>query len=107
MNQEPPAPPSPPTRHKLNERTWGRQPEADAWLQRLGNKCANRVGDAIKRQARKAGRKCGFIVFVFDFGENGYMGYAADGRREDCIAALQEWIALQEGRLHQDPPTDQ
>ena len=38
----------------------------------------------------------GVIVFAFDFGNTGGMSYISNAQREGAIAALKEWIALQE-----------
>ena len=40
--------------------------------------------------------RTGVIVFAFDFGGGGGMSYISNAQRADAIAALKEWIALQE-----------
>jgi len=37
----------------------------------------------------------GFAVFLFDFGETGSLAYVSNAKREDMIAAVKEWLALQ------------
>jgi hypothetical protein len=57
------------------------------------------LGSAMQRAMRAAQRQfpdgTGVIVFAFDFGEGGGMAYIANGQRDDCIAALEEWITKQ------------
>lgn len=35
----------------------------------------------------------GFTLLVFDFGDKGRMNYVSNARREDVLAAMQEFIA--------------
>lgn len=37
----------------------------------------------------------GIIIFTFDFGPGGGVGYIANGDRLDCIKMLEEWIKHQ------------
>lgn len=37
----------------------------------------------------------GIIIFTFDFGPGGGVGYIANGDRLDCIKMLEEWIRQQ------------
>lgn len=54
---------------------------------------------AIKAVERELPPKTGVIVFAFDFnagtGDGAGMAYIANGQRDDCIAALEEWITKQ------------
>lgn len=56
-----------------------------------------RMKRAIKAAQKELPPNTGVIVFAFDFGAGGGMAYAANAERDDCIAALQEWIAKQRG----------
>ena len=35
----------------------------------------------------------GFILFTFDFGQGGEIGYASDGERSDVIKTLEEFLS--------------
>lgn len=35
----------------------------------------------------------GIAVFLFDFGEGGGLAYISNGKREDCVKMLREWLA--------------
>lgn len=50
---------------------------------------------------------CGFALLVFDFGDAGRMNYISNGRREDMLASMKEFIARAEGRHHETPGTTQ
>ena len=34
----------------------------------------------------------GFLLICFDFGQNGHMAYASNGRREDVLKLLREFL---------------
>jgi len=47
----------------------------------------------------------GFALFIFPFGskEGSRVNYISNGRREDMIAAVKEWLSRAEGRaIHTD-----
>lgn len=53
-------------------------------------------------------RRVGMTLFVFDMEEadrsdGGYLGYISNAKRESMIAAVKEWLALQEAGLTTDP----
>ena len=35
----------------------------------------------------------GFALFLFDFGAHGNLAYASNGRREDMIRTMREWLS--------------
>lgn len=37
-------------------------------------------------------RNVGFTLFLFDFGESGFLSYASSANREDMIRTLKEWL---------------
>ncbi len=39
----------------------------------------------------------GCIVITFDFGNQGWMGYAATGKRDQCLQVLREFLQNFEG----------
>ena len=47
-------------------------------------------------------RETGFAILFFPFGgpDGGRVNYISNGRREDMIAAMKEWLARAEGRAH-------
>ncbi len=55
----------------------------------------NRMRDAISAVQTVMPPNTGVIVFTFDFGGGG-MAYVSNAEREGAIAAIKEWIALQE-----------
>jgi hypothetical protein len=54
-----------------------------------------RMQSAIRAVQRELPPGAGIIVFAFDFGNGGALAYIANAQREDCIAALEEWIRKQ------------
>lgn len=54
-----------------------------------------RMRDAIKAVQDIMPPNTGVIVFAFDFGGGG-MSYISNAQRDDAVAALKEWITLQE-----------
>lgn len=40
-------------------------------------------------------RGVGFTLFLYEFGEQAWMTYVSNGRRDDMINAVQEWLDLQ------------
>lgn len=42
--------------------------------------------------AKRLGKKYGFCLLVFDFGETGRMNYVSNAKREDMIPAIKEFI---------------
>lgn len=50
------------------------------------------------------GRRMGFSLFVFEFGEKTNLSYMSNGSREDMIAVVKEWLARVESGLTTDPP---
>jgi len=68
------------------------------------NSLAQGIDEALNGK-RKPGkpRKLGFILLVAEFGqiENGRVNYISNGRREDMIAMLREYLARAEGRYHE------
>lgn len=48
-------------------------------------------------------KKVGFALLVFDFGnpDRNRMNYISNGHRDDMIVALKEFIARNEGRVHE------
>lgn len=63
-------------------------------------KLMNRVARALDKRFKGYG----FALFVFDFDRTdggGRVNYISNGRREDMIVAVKEWIARAEGM---DPP---
>lgn len=65
---------------------------------------------ALERSARKLGRRIakaipagtGFLLFVFDFGDEGNLAYLSNADRESMLTAMKEFIARQEGRYHEE-----
>lgn len=39
---------------------------------------------------------CGFVLFLFEFGEDGWLTYIADAEREDVVKVLREWLDKQD-----------
>lgn len=56
-----------------------------------------KMRDAMKAVQHIMPPNTGIIVFAFDFNGGG-MGYISNAVREDAIASLKEWIALQEAK---------
>jgi hypothetical protein len=54
---------------------------------------ATPLKESMKDVAKHFPSRTGIIVFAFDFGEGGGMAYISNARRDDCINALEEWIA--------------
>lgn len=54
----------------------------------------------LEYTAREVGRRLsaempegvGFALLVFDFGEGGNLAWMSNGRREDMIKAVKEWL---------------
>lgn len=51
---------------------------------------AKKVNDLLKKQVKN--KELGFMTFIFDVGEGGYMGYLASTRRIDALAMILEWL---------------
>lgn len=51
-------------------------------------------------------RELGFVLLIAEFGkiENGRVNYISNGRREDMIAMLREYLARLEGRYEEAGP---
>ena len=58
----------------------------EAWGRTLGHA----VDDVGKEQF---GKKMGFVIFVFEFGDSKLSTYLSNGHREDCVKALRELLA--------------
>lgn len=58
-------------------------------LHALENK-ARVIGHAIAEELKG---KCGFALFLFDFGEDGWFTYLSNAAREDMIKLLREQLA--------------
>lgn len=41
---------------------------------------------------REHGKRVGFAVFVFDFGDTGDLAYISNSSRDDMIKAVEEWL---------------
>ena len=54
---------------------------------------ATPLKEAMKDVASHFPAHTGIIIFAFDFGAGGGMAYISNARRDDCINALEEWIA--------------
>jgi hypothetical protein len=50
-----------------------------------------------------ATKRTGFVVLMFDFGDNSRMNYISNAQREDMLPALRELLAHFEGRAHTPP----
>ena len=55
------------------------------------NNIARMVGSAIDETAGPG--KVGFILFTFNFGQNGTMSYISNANRQDALSALAEFMA--------------
>lgn len=51
---------------------------------------AKRVNDLLARTLPH--RELGFMTFVFDVGDGGYLGYVASPRRVDAFRMITEWL---------------
>jgi hypothetical protein len=56
---------------------------------------AKALEEALPKMVGVAER-VGFAVFLFDFGPKGSMAYVSNASREDMMAAVCEWLDLQE-----------
>lgn len=69
-------------------------------------KTCREIGHIIGDVANKGydGKKVGFALLMFDFGEGGNMTYTSNAEREDMIKAMKELIA--NITLHLDSPAN-
>lgn len=51
-----------------------------------------RTLDAVLPELTSSGKRLGFAVLVFDFGDGGNMQWCSNAKREDMIAALRELL---------------
>jgi hypothetical protein len=70
----------------------------DPALTSVMNEIGGVLARAIKDTASSSGRKQGFALFVFDFGQDGRINYISNANRADMLATLKEFIAKAEGR---------
>lgn len=65
----------------------------------VNNVTAEALAKSLQRSMRLVENEfplqTGIIIFTFDFGPGGGVGYIANGDRLDCIKMLEEWIAHQ------------
>jgi hypothetical protein len=65
----------------------------------VNNVTEEALGVSLKRSMRLVENEfplqTGIIIFVFDFGPGGGVGYIANGDRLDCIHMLEVWIKRQ------------
>lgn len=69
-------------------------------------KLMNDIGHIIDRAANgeQRPRKTGFVLLMFEFGAAGErMNYISNGKRQDVIVAMKEFIARFEGRMVDTP----
>lgn len=56
----------------------------------------NAAGEALRAIesaiSAKFGRRMGVGLFICDFGENGFLGWASNMQREDAATMLLEWV---------------
>ena len=51
------------------------------------------VGGAVEESAQERfGKRLGFIVYVFEFGESHLSTYLSNSNRDDCVKALRELL---------------
>lgn len=77
------------------------QPEVRATM----NAIAQVLDETFNGPDFQNSRTVGFVLLTFEFGrtEGGRVNYISNGRREDMLAALREYLARAEGH-HVDPP---
>jgi hypothetical protein len=64
-----------------------------ATLEAIVRDIGHTIAGAVKEAAALEGAPIGFAFFLFDFGEDGSMAYAANARRPDVVALLEELAA--------------
>lgn len=47
------------------------------------------------------GKRMGFAMMIFEFGDSGQIDYVSNADRADMIVAVKEWLANMEGRIIQ------
>ena len=60
----------------------------------------NAAGELLKvleaALEQKFGRRMGIGMFIFDFGEGGFLGWASNAQRADTATTLIEWLGTNE-----------
>lgn len=57
---------------------------------------ADSIDHALDQAMEGDGQRVGFALFLFTFGEGGWMTYVANAKREDMIASVLEFVGRQE-----------
>lgn len=57
----------------------------ERWARMLGN-AVDEIGQ------EQFGKKMGFVIYIFEFGESQLATYLSNGQREDCVKALRELL---------------
>lgn len=65
-----------------------RNPKIEDTLRKIGDMITNAVADATQ----PGGRRWGFALFLFEFGEDGSMFYISNGDRVDVQSMLMEYL---------------
>ena len=58
------------------------------------------IATLIEQGINQALGKMGFALFLFNFGEGGFLTYISNSEREDMVQALKEWM-IKEGVTEQ------
>lgn len=56
---------------------------------------ARRVGRKLDKVIKETSPNIGFILMMFEFGEDGFLTYISNANREDMTEVLKEWIERQ------------
>lgn len=63
---------------------------SQAELERIVRDIGNTIRGAVNEAAAAAGAPIGFAFFLFDFGAEGSVAYAANAKRSDVVSLLDE-----------------
>ena len=70
-------------------------------LETLAREVGRLIQTAIAQEMAEAPgtRKIGFALYLFDFGDSGWITYVANGARGDVVRMMREWIERTEQTL--------
>ena len=69
------------------------------------NAIAEALDKTLNGKLKGEDRALGFILLMFEFGEEGRVNYISNAEREHCLCAMKEFIARAEGRHIEETQT--